>query len=160
MSNTRLRGATLAAIAGAVLLLTPLASQAQRRGGWSWGGQGYDPWGYYNRGTSGFTGGTVTQPSYQANFPAERLTPADGKAAGFVVRLPDPNAQVWFDNYATKQQGNVRGYVSDNLEPNRTYSYHVRARWMDNGRPVEQTRDVTVRAGQQVSVDFTTPAGK
>jgi uncharacterized protein (TIGR03000 family) len=153
MSNRILWGTTVAAFVAGGLLCLPATSDAQRRGGWGWGPGGYDPWGYH----SGGTRTPAASSGYQAAYPAERLISADA-GAGFTVRLPDPNAEVWFDSYQTQQRGTVRQYVSGRLEPEKTYTYRVRARWMENGRPVEQTRSVDVRAGQQVTVDFTSAA--
>jgi uncharacterized protein (TIGR03000 family) len=148
--NTLWRNVLLS-VTGAALLLAPGTSDAQRSGGSRWPG-GYDPWGYHS-------GGNYSGPSAQSNlqyYPAESL--ANSKAAGFVLRLPNPDAEVWFENQKTKQQGNLREYMSGSLDPKSMYTFHIRARWMDNGRPVEQTREVEARAGQQLVVDFTTPA--
>ena len=100
-------------------------------------------------------GGSVTGStgSNRQFYPAETLS--DSKAAGFVVRLPIANADVWFEDQKTQQLGTVREYVSGNLDPNFTYTFHIRARWTDNGRAVEQTRNLDARAGQQLVVDFT-----
>jgi uncharacterized protein (TIGR03000 family) len=75
--------------------------------------------------------------------------------AGFIVRVPDSNAEVWFQDYKTQQRGTVRQYESDNLDPNQTYTFKIRARWMQNGQQIDQTRQVQGRAGQNVMVDFT-----
>jgi uncharacterized protein (TIGR03000 family) len=68
-----------------------------------------------------------------------------------------PDAQVWFENRPTTQTGSVRNYVSPPLDPKRSYTYDIRARWNENGHEVEQTRIVDVHAGGQVAVDFGTP---
>jgi uncharacterized protein (TIGR03000 family) len=186
----------LVGIVGATLLLTPEASEAQRRGGgrrggdggrnersewgrewnggprwgtWGYGyGLGYGNFGYYYPGyydsgyyvTPGFTD-TVPQ-GYQSNYfndPRYQSAPvSDPNTAGFVVRLPDPNAEIWFENHKTQQRGTLRQYTSGSLDPNHDYTFHIRARWMDNdGRPIDQSRDVNARAGQQITVDFTAP---
>jgi uncharacterized protein (TIGR03000 family) len=49
----------------------------------------------------------------------------------------------------------MRRFVSPLLKPGREYTYQVRARWMEDGREVVQSRRVTVSAGAEVSVDFT-----
>jgi uncharacterized protein (TIGR03000 family) len=71
------------------------------------------------------------------------------------VRVSDANAEVWFQDYKTQQRGTVRQYESDNLDPNQTYTFKIRARWMQNGQQIDQTRQVQGRAGQNVMVDFT-----
>ena len=85
---------------------------------------------------------------------ASLMNPND---AGFTVRLPDANAEVWFQDYKTQQRGLVRQYETDALDPNQVYTFVIRARWMRNGQPMDQTRQVQGRAGQNLIVDFTTP---
>jgi uncharacterized protein (TIGR03000 family) len=79
-------------------------------------------------------------------------------AAKVHVRVPAA-ATVWFEGDQTRQTGPARDFVSPPLTPGQTYTYDVRARWTENGRPVEQTRTVRVRAGDTSTVDFTSPEG-
>ncbi len=72
------------------------------------------------------------------------------------VHLP-PDATLWFDGKRTGQRGEYREFVSPPLKPGERYYYVVRARWTEDGRPVERTRKVHVRAGEQVWVDFQGP---
>ena len=74
------------------------------------------------------------------------------------MRVPDPNAEVWFQNYKTQQKGMVREYESATLNADQTYTFQLRARWMHNGQPVEAVRDVQARPGQNLTVVFTPPA--
>jgi uncharacterized protein (TIGR03000 family) len=80
--------------------------------------------------------------------------------AGFTVRVPDPNAEIWFQDYKTRERGMVRDFQSDTLQVGKTYTFHIRARWMQNGQPVEQSRDVPAQAGQQQTIDFTKAPGQ
>jgi uncharacterized protein (TIGR03000 family) len=181
-------GIGLLIIVGAAFLLTPETSEAQRRGGGRRGGDGWNErrewtgdryggvWGYgygLGYGTSGYywpgyygSGYYVTPDftyqSYQSNYgndPRGLSAPiSDPNSASFAVRLPDPNAEIWFDNHKTQQRGTLRQYRSGSLEPNHDYTFHIRARWMDNdGRLIDQSRDVSARAGQEITVDFTAP---
>jgi len=84
--------------------------------------------------------------------------PADPNVAVFVVRVPDPNAEVWFQDQKTQQQGTVREYETEALDPNKSYTFKLRARWMQNGRPVEATREIQARPGQIANVVFTPPS--
>jgi uncharacterized protein (TIGR03000 family) len=68
------------------------------------------------------------------------------------------NARIWFDGDLTHQTGPVRDFESPPLQPGQTYTYNIRARWMQNGQPVTQDRTVTV-AGQRTMVDFMNPNG-
>jgi uncharacterized protein (TIGR03000 family) len=53
--------------------------------------------------------------------------------------------------------GSDRNFVSPPLPPGRTYPYEIRVRWIGaDGKPIEQTRQVNVQAGQRTTVDFLT----
>jgi uncharacterized protein (TIGR03000 family) len=105
--------------------------------------------------------GTIQSPlvgdkTVQEAKMSERTQLMNPNDAGFIVRLPDPNAEVWFQDYKTQQRGSMRQYETAALDPNRTYTFVIRARWMRNGQQMEQTRQVQGRAGQNITVDFTT----
>jgi len=86
--------------------------------------------------------------------PGAATTAVQANSAVIDVRVPD-NARVYFGNQEMVQAtGSLREFTSPPLEPGYDYQYTVRAVWMQNGQPVEQTRNVTVRAGQHVAVDF------
>jgi uncharacterized protein (TIGR03000 family) len=147
-------------------------------GGWGWGGWG---WGWDYPGYNGYGGfgpsyyndtPAIVQPAvlsadtyngagYQAVTPDASQQPPDANAdpnkAGFIIRVPDPNAEIWFQNYKTQQKGVVREYESGALKPDQTYTFHLKARWTHNGQPVEAVRDVQARAGQNLNVVFTPP---
>jgi uncharacterized protein (TIGR03000 family) len=87
-----------------------------------------------------------------------KVKPAAGgsaEPAAVEVKVPQADAELWFQGVKTNRTGKVREFASPALDRGTTYSYQVRARWMDNGEPVERTRSVTVRAGERVRVDFT-----
>lgn len=71
------------------------------------------------------------------------------------IRVP-ANAKITFDDTPTVQTGTERYYYSPPLEPGRSFVYRVRAQWDENGKPVDQTRMVSVRAGDQVNLNFDT----
>jgi len=159
----------------------------QGRGGWNRGygyggypgfGVGIYP-GFYGWGANGYYGADgyapesygVAQPGYQAFYPPNagnnqayaeppQAPVTDPRTAGFMVRVPDPNAVIWFQDYQTQQRGTVREYESPALKPNQSYTFHLRAQWTQNGSTVNQSRDVQVRAGQRVNVNFSTPANE
>ena len=66
--------------------------------------------------------------------------------------------RIWFDGNKTTQTGNWREFVSPALLPGRAFTYEIRARWNEGGRPVDQTRHLTVRAGDHLMVSFLQPA--
>jgi uncharacterized protein (TIGR03000 family) len=136
-------------------------------------GYGYSPlWPYYS--SAYFSGGDDLTPDYYYSpdsNPAPDYPPA-GQYTGDIP-APDPSsvagpagvsvhvpadAQVWFDDSPTKQTGEQRQYVTPTLPPDRDYTYAVRARWTADGKVVDQTRTITVRANGSTSVDFTQPA--
>jgi len=134
-------------------------------GGRGWGGGWYGPtYGYY----SGYAypqgyvvpdayiqaPGSVTQSFYPTNA-APSTTPID--TAQVRVKCP-PNAQIWFDGTTTTQLGGDRLFYSPRLQPGKEYEYNVKASWNENGKPVEQTRTITVAAGRTVDLNLMAPA--
>jgi uncharacterized protein (TIGR03000 family) len=67
------------------------------------------------------------------------------------------DAEISFDDFKTTQTGSDRQFITPALEAKRNFSYQVKAHWMDADRPVDQTRKITVKAGGQLTVDFTQP---
>jgi uncharacterized protein (TIGR03000 family) len=133
-------------------------------GGRGWGGGWYGP-------TYGYSGyaypqgyvvpdayvqapGSVTQSFYPTNA-APSTTPID--TAQIRVKCP-PNAQIWFDGTTTTQLGGDRLFYSPRLQPGKEYEYNVKASWNENGKPVEQTRTITVAAGRTVDLNLMAPA--
>jgi len=247
MKNRYLSLVGLAVLAGAVVLLSPGESQAQRRGGGGgWGGGGYGGGGYgggrsgvnigigyssygglsagvgYGRGYGGYGGygypgygyggyggygrggyggyglglgygrgygyggyGGYSSPSYYGNYASvtpyygdnyggdysvspsyayapqtaayQSFYPSDSQqsnnSATVNVMVP-ADAEVWFDGNATQQRGPFREFTTPPLDPNRTFTYQIRARWMQNGQAMDQTRSVQVQANRAATVDF------
>jgi uncharacterized protein (TIGR03000 family) len=141
---------------------------------WDWPGtyNFYAP-GFYN--PSVYFHGTNYAPYYSYGVvtgkPATAYAPAEtadsGYAYGTTTHSPDAvlikvkvprEAEIWFGRFKTTQAGPERRFITPPLEPNRDFSYEVHARWMEGDRPVDQTRKVTVHAGDELTVDFTAPA--
>jgi uncharacterized protein (TIGR03000 family) len=78
-------------------------------------------------------------------------------AAVLRVRVP-ADAQVWVADHRTAQQGDVRVFLTPPLPDGRNLSYDLRARWIENGRQIERTRNVPVFPGDRLTIDFVTPA--
>src|SRR5262249_50609186 len=94
------------------------------------------------------------------------VTPADmewfrtGDTALVEVLLPANDTELLVEGKTMAMKGIRRRFVSPPLDSGR-YSYELTARWGDSeGKPVEQTRRVSVRASERVTVDFTKPAPK
>ena len=94
---------------------------------------------------------------YQPDSYGANMTTAPANAAQITVRVPDADAQVWFEGQLTSQRGTTREFESPELNPGSNYTYDVRARWNRDGRTVDQTRQIVVRAGSMVNVDFSRP---
>src|SRR5256885_14684228 len=86
---------------------------------------------------------------------ADEAVPAD--RALIVVRVP-ATAAVWFENTPTTRTGSERRFLSPALEPGKSYTYAVKARWDEGGTPKQVVRSVVVAPGKRSVVDFN-PAG-
>lgn len=80
------------------------------------------------------------------------MAPAD-RTVLIDVRIPS-DAEIWFEGAKTQSTGMFREFVSPQLEPGQDYIYQIRARWMENGQEVNKTRELRVRAGDQLNLDF------
>ena len=139
-------------------------------GGYGYGGYGYGGYPSYDYGSYDYSPNVIyTQPYYSTPATSITVTPgydtsvsqaayaepaAPDNRARVEVRVPDANAQVFFDGDKTQQTGTERDFVSPPLTPNKTYTYNVEAKWMENGKPMDQTRTVTVTPNQTATVDF------
>ena len=91
--------------------------------------------------------------------PPPLLLPQGERVAQIHVNVP-ADAEVWIEGQATKQAGTKRWFVSPELTKGQQFEYKVRARWNEEGRPVEQTQQLTVKAGDHLNVTFPTPGKK
>jgi uncharacterized protein (TIGR03000 family) len=76
--------------------------------------------------------------------------------AHFLIRVP-ADADIWLDGAPTHQTGASRRFVTPPLEFGEKFVYTVRARWTEDGRVVEQSKELVVGAGDWVSITFPTP---
>lgn len=116
--------------------------------------------GYYSPYRSSWYGG---YPRYYSQYDAStpmtyevygaESTPANARVR---VQVPDPNAEVFFNNAATQQRGTERVFDTPDLRSGATYTYDIKARWRDaNGQMIERTHSVNVEQGRESFVDFT-----
>jgi uncharacterized protein (TIGR03000 family) len=145
----------------------------RNRGGYGWGGYG---WGgfypYYGLGYGsyypdyGYGGYSYPGYAYDYSSPTYVVPNASGvitrqsgsysptqNTAMIDLRVPS-NAQVWVEGQPTRQTGPEREFVSPPLDPGSTYQYRIKARWMQDGKPVEREKTVTIRANETKNVDF------
>jgi uncharacterized protein (TIGR03000 family) len=99
------------------------------------------------------------QPSYYTeDFPGVAAEKPDQKMpARLRVRLP-ANAELLIDGKKTTSTGAVREFQTPDLDPERIYSYLVRARWVEDGITVEKSLKVRMLSGNRVTVNFVRPA--
>jgi len=125
---------------------------------------GYPYYGYSNPDYGSYYGPNYAAPegiapstSASAYPPAEPApVPNAISTARITVQLP-ADARLWIDGQPTQQAGSVRTFETPTiLEPGRTYSYKLRAEWVENGQPIVRERDVSFQAGRQVVVNMTT----
>jgi len=90
----------------------------------------------------GLTSGAGAQDRADVNLPAE-----------VVVKVP-ADAELWFEGKKVSNTGTSRSFRTPPLEQGHKYSYEVRARWKEGGKPVEKTRKVIVKAGERSTLDF------
>jgi uncharacterized protein (TIGR03000 family) len=105
------------------------------------------PYGY------GFYARELPEDTQRKPYRPEVSVAPDPMSAIMDVRVP-AGAEIWFEGAKTGQSGSTRTFVSPPLEKGQTFTYEIRARWTQDGKPVEQTRHVNVRAGENVQVDF------
>jgi uncharacterized protein (TIGR03000 family) len=96
-------------------------------------------------------------PRMRTSFSGATFVPrpnTDNKAQ-MTVLLPSADAEVWFQGVKTTQTGTQRLFESPSLKPDTEYTYTIRARWTTGGAsPTEETRTITVRAGDVLQVAF------
>jgi uncharacterized protein (TIGR03000 family) len=108
--------------------------------------------------TYGRTSYTTESPSplpvYAPSAPYSFLPPPLPLSALLKVQVA-LDAEVWLEGQKMRRPGPVRHYRTPPLDPTKGYEYEVRARWVNDGKPVEDIRRVAIRAGATVLVDFT-----
>jgi uncharacterized protein (TIGR03000 family) len=94
----------------------------------------------------------------QSNYPPDVVNGGrvGNNTASIEVQVP-ADAKVWFDGRPTSQTGRDRFFVSPPLEPGRTFTYEVKAMWIDaSGKVMNQTRTVQVQGNRSSLLVFTT----
>ena len=106
-------------------------------------------------------GGGMNPPSQPANepgrAPAEKVPPPTPNAAHLQLLVPE-KAEVLVEGVKTRTTGAVRDFISPPLAPGRNMTYTVAVRYTDgDGKPVEATHSVRVRANDRLRIDCTRP---
>jgi uncharacterized protein (TIGR03000 family) len=171
MKRHRACAATLLGALALLLAPAPAPAQGPYSGGLSWPGA-YSPtmryaWYGYNFPYRGYYLHAYHALPY---FPTDKAPSSSDNRSSYsygaaadttrddtarvTVRLPHPDAEVWVEGRLTRQTGTRREFVSPPLSADTNYDYELRARWTENGRAVERTRTIHVRAGGSADVDF------
>lgn len=122
-------------------------------GGYYGGGYGsgyYDPGYGYNTDYYYAPSAAGYPPQGPPQDDAVPLTDAD---ALFSVRVP-ASATIWVNGDKTSQTGAQREFITNGLTPGKSYTYEIRARWMQNGQEVDRVQKVKVQGGERRVVDF------
>jgi uncharacterized protein (TIGR03000 family) len=98
---------------------------------------------------------TTTQSMVPEPTGPIQVPPAD--AALIRLYVPDPYAEIWFNDARTYSTGSTRYYVSPDLASSKPYYYEVTARWTHDGQAVTEDRRVSVSPGATAVVDFRKP---
>jgi uncharacterized protein (TIGR03000 family) len=123
---------------------------------------GDDGYGYSGYGSASYapaSNGLYTPNEDYSVIPPQRsgqaLSPTD---VLFYVHVP-ADAEVSVNGARSTQTEEVREYASTSLQPDKTYTYSFRARWLQNGRQIDETRKLRVTGGEVRNVDFAQPPG-
>jgi uncharacterized protein (TIGR03000 family) len=141
------------------------------RGYYLYSGYGYSPWWYgsgysypsYDYGYNYAPGYTTYEDpsySYESAYPADAssgMMPDAGTRVMARVRVPTADAHLWIEGKEMNTDGLARRFVSPPLDAGQRYTYTFRAQWNENGKKMDQTREVRVHPGDRITVDFTAP---
>lgn len=92
---------------------------------------------------------TPVQPEEQ-----DENAPAEDNTARVTVVVPE-GAELWFNGAKTNQTGARREFATAPLTPGKDFRYRIKARWIEDGKPIELTQTIKVRANSTQTVDFT-----
>jgi uncharacterized protein (TIGR03000 family) len=99
-----------------------------------------------------------TEQAPPAPAPSEpappKTTSTDAETSGILTVWVPYDAKVTVNGLETRSSGSRRQFVSNGLKPGLSYKYVVRAQVVRDGQLVEDTRTVTLTAGQITAVAF------
>ena len=70
------------------------------------------------------------------------------------ISVPTEDAKVWVEGQLMSSTGKVRKFVSPPLSQGIVYEYDIEVRWTQQGQTRNQTRSVTIRSGDLLSVNL------
>src|SRR5438132_4084889 len=98
-----------------------------------------------------------SRPRAEPIGPPRRPTDArTGKAPALIVVSLPADARLTIEDMPTESISDLRTFRSPLLEPDRSYTYTLKAESFRNGLPVNASKQITVRAGREtrVTLDF------
>lgn len=96
----------------------------------------------------------IPQPTPVPPDEQEEKAPVEDNTARVTVVVPQ-GAELWFNGTKTSQTGKRREFATAPLTPGKDFRYRIKARWIEDGKPVELTQTIKVRANSTQTVDFT-----
>jgi uncharacterized protein (TIGR03000 family) len=130
-------------------------------GGWDGYGYGY-PGGYVVPGapaaptTPAAPAGTAPKqmsPAGESGTPAKTGTTSLPQSARLIVQVP-ADARLYVDDQPMSTKSARRTFRTPELNPGQTYYYIVRAELVRDGKTYNQTRQILVRAGDEIQTSF------
>jgi uncharacterized protein (TIGR03000 family) len=126
-------------------------------GGWGGGGY-YGGWAYYGGGYGYVVSrGGSTIPSSSAKVATKEVSTPVSAPATIVVSLPE-DAKLKVGEYVTKSTSATRTLQSPSLPAGQAFSYTLQMEVVRDGKTVTLSKEVTVRAGQTTTVEFSPSA--
>ncbi|PQO42783.1 hypothetical protein C5Y97_01110 [Blastopirellula marina] len=87
--------------------------------------------------------------------PMTPAAPASYRANDAVINVNVPaDAKIYVNDKVTSSTGNVRRFVSRDLEPGYTFEYEIRAEMRVDGRMVSEVKTVKLNSGETKNVEF------
>lgn len=88
-----------------------------------------------------------------APAPEKKAASIKAEKAKVIVEVP-ADAKVFVDDKVTKAEGTERTFSTPELDANLEYYYVVRAEVTRDGKPVIETKRITVKAGEVTKASF------
>lgn len=98
-----------------------------------------------------------TSASRYVDYYARNGAPTAENKALLRVSLP-ADAELWLNGKRMTRTGAEREFITPQLQEGETYAYQVKARWTQDGKPLEETIEVKVRANKTTNVALGTSA--
>jgi uncharacterized protein (TIGR03000 family) len=158
MSRSRLLGTSLLALLAATLLAANGVAADPPPGSsklWPWNIGGYQGYNEPRPAAPVFSQPPAAPQKYAIHVMVmpKASTGDNSNTVALVAHLPQ-DAQIWIDDFKSKQKGEVRQFESPPLKPGEDFKYTVRVNWSEEGRLVSQSRVVHVHAGEIQCIDL------